>query len=284
MALKFIDELNNTVNQLWASVPTYRASIPPKIEIDNSTPIYTPTVENISMPTNTQYASLGINGLISNLDSMRGLQLPDIAPSEPIGLRLTASAPVAQVMTETQNAGSQVDADIAALQRTINNQTAQIQAIEDARLKKAAQQNAFSAVTHIGSTIIGGLEMNEYADEVAATKDQYEIQKKIIDTNIQNSEALLMERYRESMADLDAITASKNVDPTSGAIQGIKEKGAMDMGKDFAIQRSNAEIQKLALDLDYARSNRIAQRQRRNYWESASWDIAKTGINYLIGG
>lgn len=277
MALKY----SNDVLVAWNKA-LKRPTTPPQVETAR-TPVIDTTVENVDAislmsspvppemrtPVTSSEANLQ-NWLLTN-----NLIKPKMTPIEP--------AQVAE-MTVVQTQGLDTTDNTQALLNALNTQTQSITKIENARLKRAAQQNAFSAVTRIGSTIMGGLEMNDYADEVAATKEQYEVQKKIIDTNIQNSEALLMERYRESMADLDAITASKNVDPTSGAIQGIKEKGAMDMGKDFATRRTNAEIQKLALDLDYARNNRIASRQRRNYWEAAGWDIAKTGINYLIGG
>ena len=277
MALKY----SNDVLVAWNKA-LKRPTTPPQVETAR-TPVVDMTVENVDaislmsspVPPEMRTPVTSSEAYLQNWLLTNNLIKPKMTPIEP--------AQVAE-MTVAQTQGLDTTDNTQALLNALNTQTQSITEIENARLKRAAQQNAFSAVTRIGSTIIGGLEMNDYADEVAATKEQYEVQKKIIDTNIQNSEALLMERYRESMADLDAITASKNVDPTSGAIQGIKEKGAMDMGKDFAIQRSNAEIQKLALDLDYARSNRIASRQRRNYWEAAGWDIAKTGINYLIGG
>lgn len=279
MALSFYDTLQDTVNKLWLNVPTIRATTPPQVEIDESMPILTPQTQNLTLP-EIKSATVGLNGI-----EIAGGDMGLTLGSGPSDLSL-ARVQTASAMTQAQNAGipDTLSANIQALQNTINTQKAEIRAIEDERLKKAARQNAFSAATRIASTIAGGLEMNDYMDEVKATKEQYEVQKQIIDTNIANSETLLMERYRENMADLDVLAASKNIDPTSSAIQGMKEKGAMDMGKDFAIARTNAELQKLALDLDYARSNRIAAQNARNYWDNAAWDVAKVGIQYFIGG
>ena len=250
--------------------PTTRIITPPRVDIRglaNTTPSVQP-MSYADTPAGQQAQ------ILDNILYRIHAPLEEVSP--------VINPDMAFAMTEAQNAGIQPSADTQALQTAINKNTETITQIESARLERATRQKNVASVVRIGSTILGGLEMNDYADEVAATKEQYETQKKIIDTNIQNSEALLMEKYQENMADLDSIAAAKNIDPTSGAIQGIKEKGAMDMGKDFAIQRSNAEIQKLALDLDYARSNRIAQRQRKNYWQNAAWDVASTGISYFI--
>ena len=186
---------------------------------------------------------------------------------------IDSSTPTEAVDTLTTSLTSQLDdlrQSVGGLQESVQQGTQAYQKY----LQRADTLNKISTVAKIGSSIMGGLEMNDYLDEVKATKDQYETQKQIIDTNIANSETLLMERYRENVADLEVMAAAKNVDPTSGALQSLKDQGAIDMGKDFAIARTNADLQKQALDLQYAMSVSQAARQTKNYWQNAAFDTA----------
>lgn len=186
---------------------------------------------------------------------------------------IDSSTPTEAVDTLTTSLTSQLDdlrQSVGGLQESVQQGTQAYQKY----LQRADTLNKISTVAKIGSSIMGGLEMNDYLDEVKATKDQYETQKQIIDTNIANSETLLMERYRENVADLEVMAAAKNVDPTSGALQSLKDQGAIDMGKDFAIARTNADLQKQALDLQYAMSVKQAARNTRNYWQNAAMDTA----------
>ncbi len=117
--------------------------------------------------------------------------------------------------------------------------------------------------------------------ETEGTKDQYETQKKIIDTNIDKTESALMENLMSNMADLDVMSAAKNVDLSSQAIAGDKAKGAMDLGRDIADMRTNGALQKAALDLEYAMNVRKAKQQEINSYVNAGLQIASTAISLL---
>lgn len=117
--------------------------------------------------------------------------------------------------------------------------------------------------------------------EVEGTKDQYETQKKIIDTNIDKTESALMENLMSNMADLDVMTAARNVDLSSQAIAGDKAKGAIDLGKDIADMRTNGALQKAALDLEYAMNVRKAKQQEINSYINAGLQIASTALSLV---
>lgn len=248
-------------------------------------PQITPQIETQQLPTLTMpqigattTPQLGLNGLVSLPDDFNALTLTsdnsDFGQWLRSNLTLAkSSTPTEAVDTLTSNLSAQIsdlNASVGGLQQSVQQGTQAYQKY----LQRADTLNKISTVAQIGSSIMGGLEMNDYLDEVKATKDQYETQKQIIDTNIANSETLLMERYRENVADLEVMAAAKNVDPTSGALQSLKDQGAIDMGKDFAIARTNADLQKQALDLQYAMSVRQAARQTKNYWQNAAFDTA----------
>lgn len=121
----------------------------------------------------------------------------------------------------------------------------------------------------------------QYRKDVEATKSQYETQKKIIDANINKTETALMDNLMENMANLDVVTAAKNVDIFSQAKVGDKTKGAMDLGKDIADMRTNGALQKAALDLQYAMNVKQAKRQEwAGYFQSGA-QIVGTALSFL---
>lgn len=136
-------------------------------------------------------------------------------------------------------------------------------------LRKSELQNKMSTAASIGSSVLGMLDARQNYVNVKKSKAQYETQKKVIDANVANQEALMMDNYNERMASADALYAARNVDISSGALTGIKQQGAMEMGKDIRSLEAQANINKLALDLDYA----IKRRQAKQ----AEWDAYVTG-------
>lgn len=145
-----------------------------------------------------------------------------------------------------------------------------------------------AGIAKVGSAALQGLgavadaySYTQLRRETEGTKDQYETQKKIIDTNIDKTESALMENLMSNMADLDVMSAAKNVDLSSQAIAGDKAKGAMDLGRDIADMRTNGALQKAALDLEYAMNVRKAKQQEINSYINAGLQIASTAISLL---
>lgn len=145
-----------------------------------------------------------------------------------------------------------------------------------------------AGIAKVGSAALQGIgavadayQYTQLRRETEGTKDQYETQKKIIDTNIDKTESALMENLMSNMADLDVMSAAKNVDLSSQAIAGDKAKGAMDLGRDIADMRTNGALQKAALDLEYAMNVRKAKQQEINSYINAGLQIASTAISLL---
>lgn len=145
-----------------------------------------------------------------------------------------------------------------------------------------------AGIAKVGSAALQGLgavadaySYTQLRRETEGTKDQYETQKKIIDTNIDKTESALMENLMSNMADLDVMSAARNVDLSSQAIAGDKAKGAMDLGRDIADMRTNGALQKAALDLEYAMNVRKAKQQEINSYINAGLQIASTAISLL---
>lgn len=276
MALKF-SGASSAVNELWTGVPIERYTTPAQINSKN-TPNFTPIVQTENMTLIPgQSAPEYQMSLANDSDSKFRKWLSDNQLVEPKMTTIPQAQAKVAAMTASQTAElPSVSDNTAALLNAINTSTQNVTDIENARLKKAAQQNLISGVAQIASTIMGGQALHDYTKAVKDTKSQYETQKKILDTNIANSETLMMENYREAMADLDVMSASQNVDLTSGALQGMKDKGAMDMGRDFSIARTNADLQKKALDLQYAMNVKSAARQEKNYWQQSTVNSAFT--------
>lgn len=145
-------------------------------------------------------------------------------------------------------------------------------------VKMAGYAKVGSSVLKSVGAIADAYSYTKLRQDVEATKSQYETQKKIIDTNIDNTESALMENLRENMASLDVMTAAKNVDISSQAIQNDKIKGAMDLGEDVAAMRTNGALQKAALDLEYAMNVRKAKQQEINSYVGAALQIGSAAL------
>lgn len=118
-------------------------------------------------------------------------------------------------------------------------------------LQKAQEQQARANQYKMAAAGMQAIDSYYNYRAVKATKTQYETQKKLLDTNLANTESALEAQLRENMADLDVISAAKNVDLSSQAITASKEKASEDLGKDIAQMRTQNDLQKAALDLEY---------------------------------
>lgn len=143
-------------------------------------------------------------------------------------------------------------------------------------IKMASFAKVGSAALQGVGAVAEAYEYTKLRREVEGTKSQYETQKKIIDTNIDNTESALMENLRENMANLDVITAARNVDISSQAVVGTKTKGAMDLGEDIAAMRTSGALQKAALDLEYAMNVRQARQNEINSYVGAALNIGSS--------
>lgn len=152
------------------------------------------------------------------------------------------------------------------------------------KLQTSSLQSGLSLATGIMSELSKVHQASKYKKAVRDTIVQYSNQKKLIDANLDNQEAMMMENLQENMAQLDAYAAAKNVDLSSAGIQGIKDKGLMNMGKDFANMQTQVDLNKKALDLDYAMNVRKAQESYRDQIVSSGFNIASSIFNYSMGG
>ena len=148
-------------------------------------------------------------------------------------------------------------------------------------IENAAYAIVGSAAFKAVGSIMDAVSQRDYRKQVEATKTQYEAQKKIIDTNINNTESGLMENLMENMANLDATMAAKNVDLTSESIAGDKAKGAMDLGKDISQMRTQGALQKAALDLEYAMNVKAAKKAEINSYVNTALQIGGAALSLL---
>lgn len=235
-----------------SSKPDLLASLIPKTAGPMSA--YSTTGNPMSVPTGTPLSALG--------------PVPDsVQPSTPTNLTMDLSA-----LLPSYNS---VELDKF---RAIWGTTGDDQADYDRYVKMAGYAKIGSSVLQGVGAVAGAYEYTKLRREVEGTKDQYETQKKIIDANIDNTEAALLENLRENMANLDVMTAAKNVDISSQAIQGDKVKGAMDLGEDIAAMRTNGALQKAALDLEYAMNVRKAKQQEINSYVGAALNIGSAAL------
>lgn len=117
-------------------------------------------------------------------------------------------------------------------------------------LTRAQFAAGVESAAQIGQGIITLANANAGVDAVERTARMREV-------NLAETEAVMYENMRDAMAQLDMVAAAKNVDLTSSAIVGQKERGLRDLGKDIrskqlaikfqnAVDKYNAAAQKEA--------------------------------------
>ena len=84
---------------------------------------------------------------------------------------------------------------------------------------------------------------------------------KMREINLEQSEALLYENMRDTIAQLDMISAAKNVDLSSSAIVGQKERGLSDMGKDVRSKQLAVKFQNAVDKYNAIEQKKAAQTQ-----------------------
>lgn len=93
-------------------------------------------------------------------------------------------------------------------------------------LTRAQFATGVDAAAQIAQGVITLSNANAGVDAVERTARMREI-------NLAQTEAVMYENMRDSMAQLDMVAAAKNVDLSSTAITGTKERGLRELGKDI---------------------------------------------------
>ena len=93
-------------------------------------------------------------------------------------------------------------------------------------LNRAQFATGIEAAAQIAQGMITLSNANAGVDAVQRTARMREV-------NLAENEAVMYEHMRDSMAQLDMISAAKNVDLSSSAITGAKERGLRELGKDI---------------------------------------------------
>ena len=150
-------------------------------------------------------------------------------------------------------------------------------------LKKSEQQAKISAISGIGQSLVGMANAHQYYKDIKKTKQQYENQKSLIDTNVMKAETAIQDTLTENMAKVDAMAAAQNVDVSSGAIRGIKQQGGIDAGNDIRDMQEQANLNKLALDLDYAMKVKSAKRAESDAIAGGLFNIGMGIAQYSMG-
>lgn len=132
--------------------------------------------------------------------------------------------------------------------------------------KKANLASQVSGYTQVAQGAFDLWDTYDARSALRLTNKQLDTEKEVIDLNIKNTESLLAENFRNSIADLQVLYAAKNVDISSQALRSEIVASGEDMGEDIANMRLQGSLQKKAID--FQKSMNKAQ-QRRN--EQQAW-------------
>lgn len=269
MALTYTtDDFYSTMNNLMSSVQ--RPTPPNMTLIPNSSK--QELLPNLAPKTKGPMTVQTASGALMSVPEGTPLHKTSISATTPT---IIESAPTTTI--DASSAYSMFDVEklgkFRAIWGTTGNDSKDWQRYIDMAGKAKVASATLTAAGGIAGSILDISAAHRLVRDTEATKNQYETQKKIIDTNVADTTSALTENLQENMANLDVMAAAKNVDLSSQAIVGDKTKGAMDLGQDIEKMHRESSLQKAALDLQYARSVRAAKQARTD-----------TVINSIISG
>lgn len=111
---------------------------------------------------------------------------------------------------------------------------------------------------------------------VEAVNKQYGQQAELIDANTKNQEAILYSNFKNAISDLQTISAAKNVDIRSQGVQSSIVSSGMNMGQDLALQYTQNNLTKGALNLKKAINN--YEQEEREFGAIMNMGISIAGM------
>lgn len=156
--------------------------------------------------------------------------------------------------------------------------------VSDAILKyynRMNTANKIAAGTDVLSGVSGLVDAYQGRDAVRLTNKQLDVQKTLIDTNIANREAVSNEQFRNSIADLQVLTAAKNVDIRSQAVRSDVVQGGEDLGEDMAMARVQGSLQKKAINFQKAMNKAQQYANEKQAWINLGANLMKSATYFI---
>lgn len=141
--------------------------------------------------------------------------------------------------------------------------------------------NKIAAGTQVLSGVSGLIGAYQGRDAVRLTNKQLDIQKTLIDTNIANREAVSNEQFRNSIADLQVLTAAKNVDIRSQAVRSDVVQGGEDLGEDMALARVQGSLQKKAINFQKAMNKAQQYANEKQAWINMGANLMQAATYFI---
>lgn len=132
--------------------------------------------------------------------------------------------------------------------------------------EKANMANKIKAYTNVAQGVADVANVYANRESVRLTNKQLDIQKDLIDLNIKKSETILSNQFRNAIADLQTISAAKNVDISSQALRKEIVGSGEDLGKDMADTRLQGSLQKKAIDFQKSVNKARQYRSEQQAW------------------
>ena len=149
------------------------------------------------------------------------LSITPIAKTARSGTTLAATA-----TTAPQTSGLSVDTKKLELSPTVIEKATAPAEKAAKYLTRAQFATGVEAAAQVAQGVITLSNANAGVDAVERTARMREI-------NLAQTESVMYENMRDSMAQLDMVAAAKNVDLSSSAVVGTKERGLRELGKDI---------------------------------------------------
>lgn len=178
------------------------------------------------------------------------------------------------------------------LSRASTKAATETAAAETGKLKLAKQQMYAGQVLSLASTAISARsnykDAKDYYKYVKSLKPLYEMKKKEVALNAEYTIDALEEELIDNVAQLNVVTAGRNVSVESQGIQSLKDKGMSALSRDVGKIDIQTTLQKNAIDLEYQKMLKEAKRAKDKAKKSGITSFVSSavglGATILSGG
>lgn len=147
--------------------------------------------------------------------------------------------------------------------------------------EKANTANKIAAGAQIIQGVSGLFSAYDSRSFVRLTNQELDKQMQLIDLNITNQEAMATKNFKNSIADLQVISAAKNVDIRSQALRSDIVQGGEDLGKDLSDLRLQGSLQKKAIRFQKTLNNLQQKKNEQQAWINFGANLMSAS-SYLI--
>ena len=151
---------------------------------------------------------------------------------------------------------------------------------DDSTLGKSEQLKQGAGIAKVASSVLGAVEGLSALGNNTLAKKQRDNERLAIANQVLSAQDSIIENLSYNTDQAITYAARGNVSISSPVMTERFKKGASEAGRDFAMIKANAEIEKIKSDVSYARKRRAATQKAISGVTSMMFNIGMMGMNF----